>query len=131
MEGRTYQLLKVLGNETRLCVLAEVVASETITHRELLTQTGLGKVALSKALSDLVNFGLLVRPASNRHPWTARFPHEARALLVAAAELAAHTAAAQAEADRRLHGACETRERHDPLPNRFQRSGNPNTMGAA
>jgi DNA-binding transcriptional ArsR family regulator len=102
MEGRTYQLLRGLGNEARLAVLGEVVASGSLTHRELLTRTRLGKVALSKALSELTDLGLVLRPSSNREPWTVRFPAETRAMLIAAAYLAALTSEAQARADREL-----------------------------
>src|SRR4051794_3165921 len=102
MDGRTHILLRSLGNEMRLAVLTEIVAAGAISHRQLLERLGIGKVALSKALGDLTDLGWVVRPATNREPWTLRVGAETRTFLVGAAELAAAVAESQARADRSL-----------------------------
>jgi DNA-binding transcriptional ArsR family regulator len=98
---RTSTLLRALGHEHRLLVLAELADGSGATRAQLVERLKIPGVAVSKALTDLERLGLLERPASNRGLWHCATREPTCALLAAAARQAIAMGAPQ-DADRAL-----------------------------
>jgi DNA-binding HxlR family transcriptional regulator len=102
VDSRTYLLFRVLGGQPRLTVLTELAIDGPLQHDALRQRTGFTAATVSKALTELEELGLVLRPAKNRETWRPTLPQETQAVIIAAAHLMAALGEMQAGAEREL-----------------------------
>jgi DNA-binding IclR family transcriptional regulator len=97
MAIRTHRCYAALADEQRLRVFLAVLAAGQIRQQELVAAVGIPQPAVSRAVTELRDVGLLAR-GNQRTPIYVPRPREARALVRAAALIEfAHTGNPEAE----------------------------------